>query len=75
MFSPHGRVPSNLRDALRTATNADVGSRVAPDTNQWGLPYGNFPIGTFEAFFRIYMIWNLMLYIGIESSTEPLSNR
>ena len=51
MFSPHGRVPSNLRDALRTATNADVGSRVAPDTNQWGLPYGNFPIGTFGALF------------------------
>ncbi|KAL3822136.1 hypothetical protein ACHAXA_011914 [Cyclostephanos tholiformis] len=45
VFSPHGRVPSNLRDALRTATNADVETRVAPDTNQWGLPYGYFPIG------------------------------
>jgi hypothetical protein len=45
VFSPHGRVPSNLRDALRTATNADVETRVAPDTNQWGLPYGHFPIG------------------------------
>jgi len=45
IFSPHGRVPSNLRDALRTATSADIGSRVAPDTNQWGLPYGHFPIG------------------------------
>ena len=53
VFSPHGRVPSNLRDALRTATNTDVGSRVAPDTNQWGLPYGHFPIGTFDAFFLI----------------------
>ena len=45
VFSPHGRVPSNLRDALRTATSADIESRVAPDTNQWGLPYGHFPIG------------------------------
>ena len=45
VFSPHGRVPSNLRDALRTATNEDVVTRVAPDTNQWGLPYGHFPIG------------------------------
>eukprot|EP00573_Skeletonema_grethae_P010288 CAMPEP_0201692890 /NCGR_PEP_ID=MMETSP0578-20130828/5653_1 /ASSEMBLY_ACC=CAM_ASM_000663 /TAXON_ID=267565 /ORGANISM="Skeletonema grethea, Strain CCMP 1804" /LENGTH=772 /DNA_ID=CAMNT_0048178339 /DNA_START=170 /DNA_END=2488 /DNA_ORIENTATION=- len=45
VFSPHGRVPSNLRDALRTATNEDLSTRVAPDTNQWGLPYGHFPIG------------------------------
>jgi len=45
IFSPHGRVPSNLRDAMRTATNEDVGTRIAPDTNQWGLPYGHFPIG------------------------------
>jgi len=45
VFSPHGRVPSNLRDALRTATNEDESTRVAPDTNQWGLPYGHFPIG------------------------------
>jgi hypothetical protein len=45
VFSPHGRVPRNLRDALRTATNEDESTRVAPDTNQWGLPYGHFPIG------------------------------
>lgn len=45
VFSPHGRVPNNLRDALRTATNSDVEMRVAPDTNLWGLPYGHFPIG------------------------------
>ncbi|KAL7550168.1 hypothetical protein ACHAWF_013409 [Thalassiosira exigua] len=45
VFSPHGRVPSNLREALRTATVEDVAKRVAPDTNQWGLPYGHFPIG------------------------------
>ena len=45
VFSPHNRVPSNLRDAMRTATNADESTRVAPDTNQWGLPYGHFPIG------------------------------
>ena len=45
VFSPHGRVPNNLRDALRTATDADPEMRVAPDTNLWGLPYGHFPIG------------------------------
>ena len=70
MFSPHGRVPSNLRDALRTATNADVGSRVAPDTNQWGLPYGNFPIGTFGALLSNF------LYLGLHpTSSYPLPNR
>jgi len=47
VFSPHGRVPRNLRDALRTATNVDESTRVAPDTTQWGLPYGHFPIGEF----------------------------
>jgi len=45
VFSPHGRVPSNLREAMRTATEEEEGKRVAPDTNQWGLPYGHFPIG------------------------------
>jgi len=30
---------------LRTAQEEDVGKRVAPDTNLWGLPYGHFPIG------------------------------
>ena len=45
VFSPHGRVPRNLRDALRTANNVDVETRVAPDTSLWGLPYGHFPIG------------------------------
>mmetsp|Transcript_28729 Transcript_28729/g.60947 ORF Transcript_28729/g.60947 Transcript_28729/m.60947 type:complete len:762 (+) Transcript_28729:27-2312(+) len=45
VFSPHGRVPRNLREALRTATEKDEGKRVAPDTTQWGLPYGHFPIG------------------------------
>ena len=44
VFSPHNRVPSNLRNAMRTATLAE-GERIAPDTNLWGLPYGNFPIG------------------------------
>jgi hypothetical protein len=45
VFSPHGRVPRNLRDALRTANNVDIETRVAPDTSLWGLPYGHFPIG------------------------------
>eukprot|EP00956_Cyclotella_meneghiniana_P004640 scaffold5730_cov55-Cyclotella_meneghiniana.AAC.9 len=45
VFTPHGRVPRNLRDAMRTAMNEDESTRVAPDTNKWGLPYGHFPIG------------------------------
>jgi hypothetical protein len=45
VFSPHGRVPRNLRDALRSANNVDIETRVAPDTSLWGLPYGHFPIG------------------------------
>ena len=30
---------------MRTAMNEDESTRVAPDTNKWGLPYGHFPIG------------------------------
>ncbi|KAL9189238.1 hypothetical protein ACHAXT_011728 [Thalassiosira profunda] len=43
VFSPHNRVPRNLREALRTARDPETA--VAPDPNQWGLPYGHFPIG------------------------------
>lgn len=50
VFSPHGRVPRNLRDAMRTATNVDESTRVAPDTTKWGLPYGHFPIGELSIF-------------------------
>lgn len=44
VFTPHSKVPSNLRDALLTANN-DPDQRVAPNTQEWGLPYGYFAIG------------------------------
>lgn len=44
-FTPHDTVPSNLRDAIETASNTDPGKRVVPDTKKWGLPYGYFAIG------------------------------
>jgi hypothetical protein len=53
VFTPHGRVPRNLRDAMRTAQNVDESTRVAPDTTKWGLPYGHFPIGEFVLHFFI----------------------
>jgi len=43
-FTPHSKVPSNLRDALLTAGN-EPDKRVAPNTQEWGLPYAYFAIG------------------------------
>lgn len=61
VFSPHGQVPRNLRDALRTANNVEIETRVAPDTNLWGLPYGHFPIGKVDftlTFLDSSYVWN-----------------
>mmetsp|Transcript_57300 Transcript_57300/g.170856 ORF Transcript_57300/g.170856 Transcript_57300/m.170856 type:complete len:208 (+) Transcript_57300:246-869(+) len=44
VFTPHRRVPPNLMDAIRTA-GKEGEERIAPDPNEWGLPYGYFPIG------------------------------
>lgn len=45
VFSPHKKVPENLRDAIRTASEADEKNRVMPDPDLWPLPYGYFAIG------------------------------
>lgn len=47
VFTPHGQVPQNLKDALRTANEPDESKRIAPDTNQFGTPFGYFPIGKY----------------------------
>lgn len=44
VFSPHTEVPDNLLDSIRTAGHRED-SRVAPDPDQWPLPYGYFAIG------------------------------
>ena len=64
VFAPHNRVPSNLRNALRTASNTDESARVSPDTSQWGLPYAYFPIGdgtkcSSEHFLNMRLVINL----------------
>ena len=46
VFTPHKKVPANLRDAIRTA-NLPVDQRTMPDPDLWPLPYGYFAIGTY----------------------------
>jgi hypothetical protein len=45
VFSPHIKVPTNLRDSIRTAGEENPEKEVVPDPDEWGLPYGYFPIG------------------------------
>uniref|UniRef100_A0A6V2DPC9 GH16 domain-containing protein n=2 Tax=Ditylum brightwellii TaxID=49249 RepID=A0A6V2DPC9_9STRA len=45
VFSPHGTVPTNLRDSMRTASADVEEERVVPNPDLWGLPYGYFAIG------------------------------
>lgn len=45
VFSPHGEVPDNLREAISSAGNLNESERVSPNPDVWGLPYGYFPIG------------------------------
>ena len=44
VFTPHKKVPNNMRDAIRTA-NLPEGQRVMPNPDLWPLPYGYFAIG------------------------------
>jgi hypothetical protein len=44
VFSPHSKVPDNLRDTISSASGPN---RVQPDPELWPLPYGYFAIGTF----------------------------
>ena len=45
VFTPHKKVPPNLRDSIRTA-NLPEDQRTMPDPDLWPLPYGYFAIGT-----------------------------
>ena len=45
VFTPHVRVPKNLVKALRTA-HLPPKDRIAPNPEEWPLPYGYFPIGS-----------------------------
>lgn len=45
VFSPHTKVPENLRETISTASEADPNDRVKPDPDLWPLPYGYFPVG------------------------------
>jgi hypothetical protein len=47
VFTPHTKVPDNLRDAIETASE-DEEHRVLPDPNEWPLPYGYFAIGKLQ---------------------------
>lgn len=46
VFSPHTKVPENLVDSIRTASEPDEADRVMPLPDSWPLPYGYFPLGT-----------------------------
>lgn len=45
VFSPHTRVPENLRQSIETASEEEDENRVVPDPELWPLPYGYFTIG------------------------------
>lgn len=44
-FTPHDSVPPNVAQALGTV-HMSPAQRVAPNPEEWTLPYGYFPIGT-----------------------------
>ena len=45
VFTPHTKVPDNLRKSIVTAKNPIESERVMPDPDKWPLPYGYFAIG------------------------------
>lgn len=45
VFTPHGKVPKNLMQAIATASQPNEEDRVSPDPDLWPLPYGYFAIG------------------------------
>ena len=51
VFTPHKKVPSNLRDAIRTA-NLPPDQRIMPDPDLWPIPYGYFAIGKYTMISR-----------------------
>jgi len=53
VFTPHKKVPDNLRDAIRTA-NLPTGQRIMPDPDLWPIPYGYFAIGECPHFVSVY---------------------
>lgn len=44
VFAPHSKVPDNIVDSIRTASNP-LEERIMPDPDQWPIPYGYFAIG------------------------------
>lgn len=66
VFTPHGEVPENLKETLRTASETDPAKRVKPDPKKWGLPYAYFPIGkatqcSSDHFSNMHLIFNMAL--------------
>lgn len=47
VFTHNSTLPVNLEQSMQTASNVDNTTRVMPEPNQWGLPFGYFPIGTY----------------------------
>lgn len=45
VFPGHDSVPSNLREAIESASSTDKSKRVVPDPSEWGLPYAYFAVG------------------------------
>ena len=66
VFTPHTKVPENLKLALKTASESDPSKRISPDTRLWGLPYAYFSIGdstqcSAEHFRNMHIIFNMAL--------------
>lgn len=66
VFSPHTKVPDNLRMALESANEKESTSKIVPDPRTWGLPYAYYPIGkgtscSEEHFRNMHLIFNTAL--------------
>ncbi|GFH44916.1 hypothetical protein CTEN210_01390 [Chaetoceros tenuissimus] len=66
VFSPHIKVPDNLRMALESANEKESTSKIVPDPRTWGLPYAYYPIGkgtscSEEHFRNMHLIFNTAL--------------
>jgi hypothetical protein len=45
VFPRNQKIPSNLQDAIDSASEQDEKKRLVPDPQSWGLPYAYFAIG------------------------------
>lgn len=75
VFTPHTNVPENLVMAIRSAAEPVVENRLMPNPEEWPLPYGYFPIGTFisrlSTFVGCHVFNSAFLFYIFSKATKP----